>query len=263
MSAIKANSRPVKTVILSAGQGRRLLSLTKDIPKCLIPISGKPIIEWQIDALLAHGIDDITVVTGFKSKLVETVLQQRYDNRVRINTIFNPFFEITDNLVSCWVARFTMHHDFLLVNGDTIFDGSVLVEVMNSEPAPITLCVSRKSKYDADDMKVQLDRKGWVKQVSKTLPVDQIDAESIGLVFFRQNGPQMFCEAIENALRNRAEFKSWYFTIIDSLAGKQMVNTCPVSKDLWCEIDIAADLAIAEELLGEMAVRQNCSHTPA
>ena len=123
--------------------------------------------------------------------------------------------------------------------------------------------MSRKSKYDADDMKVQLDRKGWVKQVSKTLRVDQIDAESIGLVFFRQNGPQMFCEAIENALRNRAEFKSWYFTIIDSVAGKQMVNTCPVSKDLWCEIDIAADLAIAEELLGEMAVRQNCSHTPA
>ena len=188
MSGIKANSRPGKTVILSAGQGRRLLSLTKDIPKCLIPISGKPIIEWQIDALLAYGIDDVTVVTGFKSELVETVLQQRYNDRARVNTIFNPFFEITDNLVSCWVARFAMQHDFLLVNGDTVFDGSVLVEVMNSEPAPITLCVSQESAYDADDMKVQLDGKGRVKHVSKTLPVDRIDAESIGLVFFRQNG---------------------------------------------------------------------------
>jgi len=99
MSRIKANARPVKTVILSAGQGRRLLSLTKDIPKCLIPVAGKSIIGWQIDALLAYGIDDITVVTGFKSKDVETVLQQRYNNRARINTIFNPFFEITDNIV--------------------------------------------------------------------------------------------------------------------------------------------------------------------
>ncbi len=52
-------------------------------------------------------------------------------------------------------------------------------------------------------------------------------------------------------------------TIIDALARKQMVNVCPVPKDLWCEIDIAADLAIAEELVGEMAIRQNCSHTPA
>jgi choline kinase len=106
MSRIKANSRPVKTVILSAGQGRRLRSLIKDIPKRLIRVAGKSILERQFDALLAYGIDDITVVTGFKSKLVETVLQQRYNNRARINTIFNPFFEITDNLVSCWVARF-------------------------------------------------------------------------------------------------------------------------------------------------------------
>ena len=173
------------------------------------------------------------------------------------------FFEVADNLVSCWVARFAMDHDFLLVNGDTVFDGSVLAEVLNSEPAPITLCVTTNLPMTLDDMKVQLDRKGWVKHVSKTLPVDQIDAESIGLVFFRQKGPQMFCDAVENALRNQAEFKSWYFTIIDALAGKQMVNVCPVSRHRWCEMDIAADLAIAEELFGEMAVRQNCSHTPA
>ncbi len=125
-----------------------------------------------------------------------------------------------------------MHHDFLLVNGDTVFDGSILVEVINSEPAPITVCVGQKSAYDADDMKVQLDTKGWVKHVSKTLPVDQIDAESIGLIFFRPNEPQMFCDAVENARRNQAKFRSWYFTIIDALARKQMVNVCPVQGPL-------------------------------
>ena len=62
---------PIKTIILGAGQGRRLLSLTENIPKCLLPISGKPIIERQIDALLAAGINEITVVTGFQSSLVE------------------------------------------------------------------------------------------------------------------------------------------------------------------------------------------------
>ena len=74
-----------------------------------------------------------------------------------------------------------------------------------------------------DDMKVQLDKKGWVKHVSKTLPVDRIDAESIGLVFFRQNGAQMFCDAVENALQNQSEFRSWYFTIIDALAAERVV----------------------------------------
>jgi len=53
--------------------------------------------------------------------------------------------------------------------------------------------------------------------------VDQIDAESIGLVFFRQNGAQMFCDAVENALQNQSEFRSWYFTIIDALAAERVV----------------------------------------
>ena len=110
---------PIKTIILSAGQGRRLLSLTENIPKCLLPISGKPIIEWQIDALLAAGINEITVVTGFQSPLVEALLQQRYANHAQVNTIFNPFFEVAANLVSCGIARSAMDGDFLPLKGVT------------------------------------------------------------------------------------------------------------------------------------------------
>jgi choline kinase len=236
-----------KAIILSAGQGRRLLSLTENTPKCLLPVLGKPIIEWQIDALLSAGVNEITVVTGFQSALVEALLQQRYTDG-QVNTIFNPFFEVADNLASCWIARFAMDRDFLLLNGDTIFDGSLLAQVLNSELAPITLSVDRKPAYDADDMKVQLDEKGWVKHVGKTLPADQIDAESIGLVFFREHGPQLFRNAIEAALRNQAELKSWYLTIIDALAEKQMVKPCSISQHRWCEIDFAIDLARAETL---------------
>ena len=96
-----------------------------------------------------------------------------------------------------------MDRDFLLLNGDTLFDGAVLAQMLNSDPAPITLGVDYKSTYDADDMKVQLDEKGWVKHVSKTLSADQTDAESIGLIFFRDHGPQLFRSAVEEALRHQ------------------------------------------------------------
>jgi len=198
----------IKTVILSAGQGRRLLPLTEDSPKCLLPISGKTIIEWQIDTLLAAGLEEITVVTGFQTSLVEALLQQRYPDRARINILFNPFFEVADNLASCWIARSVMDCDFLLLNGDTVFDASLLAQVLNSEFAPVTLSVDYKKVYDADDMKVQLDEKGWVKHVNKTLPEDQIDAESIGLIYFRAHGPKIFCDAVEEALRHPSELKS-------------------------------------------------------
>lgn len=242
--------KPVRAIILSAGQGRRLLPLTQNTPKCLLPVLGKPIIEWQIDALLANGIGEITVVTGFQSTLVETLLQQRYAGHGQINTLFNPFFEVADNLASCWIARFAMDHDFVLLNGDTVFEEAVLAKVLSSEPAPITLSIDRKPAYDADDMKVQLAETGRVRHVNKTMPPDQIDAESVGLIFFRGQGPQEFRSAIEIALRNQAELRSWYLTIIDALAGKQMVNACSVSGHLWCEIDFGADLARAEAVFG-------------
>jgi len=242
--------KPVRAIILSAGQGRRLLPLTENTPKCLLPILGKTIVERQIDALLANGISEITVVTGFQSTLVETVLQKRYADLGKINSLFNPFFGVADNLASCWIARFAMDTDFVLLNGDTVFEAALLAQVLSSDPAPITLSIDRKPIYDADDMKVQLDDTGWVKHVNKTMSADQIDAESVGLIFFREHGAQEFRSAVEAALRNETELKSWYLTIIDALAGKQMVQPCSVSKHLWCEIDFSADLARAEALFG-------------
>lgn len=124
--------------------------------------------------------NQVTVVTGFQSPLVETLLRQRYGNDGRIETVFNPFFSITDNLVSCWIARSAMDCDFLLLNGDTLFEEALQANVLNSDSAPVTLGVDQKLAYDAGDMKVQLVKNGWVRHVSKTLPAGQIDAESVG-----------------------------------------------------------------------------------
>ena len=247
----KISKIPTKAVILSAGQGRRLLPLTKSSPKCLLSISDKTIIEWQIDALLTVGIEEIIVVTGFKTNLVEELLQQRYPNHKQIRTLFNPFFEVADNLASCWIARSVMDCDFLLLNGDTIFDVPLLAQVLESEPAPITLSIDYKKTYDADDMKVQLDNKGLVKHVNKTLPENQINAESIGLIYFRSNGSALFRDAVEEALRYPAALKSWNLTILDTLASKNLVNVCSISGHRWCEIDYSSDLAKAKELFGE------------
>ena len=248
------NNMPQKTtkaIILSAGQGRRLLPLTENMPKCLLPVSDKSVMEWQIDALLAVGIDHITIVTGFQVGLVEVLLEQRYADYPDINILFNPFYEVADNLASCWIARHLMDGDFLLMNGDTVIESTLIAQVLNSKSAPITLSVDYKDTYDSDDMKVQTDANGWVKQVSKIIPTEQIDAESIGLTYFREQGALHFREAVETALRHPAELKSWYLSIIDRLADKQLVNTCSVAGYRWCEIDFIEDLAKAGVVFSE------------
>jgi len=244
-------TKPIKAIILSAGQGRRLLPLTENTPKCLLPVSDKPVLAWQIDALLAVGINDITIITGFQVALIEALLQQRYANHPKIKILFNPFYEVADNLASCWIARAEMDGNFLLLNGDTVIESALLSKVLNSEPAPITLSIDDKDTYDADDMKVQLDTDRWVRQVSKIVPPHQVNAESIGLIYFREQGAHMFRKAVEEALRHPAELKSWYLSIIDRLAKQRLVNSCSIRGFRWCEIDFIEDLARAGIIFSE------------
>ena len=77
-----------KAIILSAGQGSRLLPLTRDIPKCLIEFNGRSLISWQVAALVANGVTDIVVVTGFRTERVEDHALQLYrDTGARIRLI--------------------------------------------------------------------------------------------------------------------------------------------------------------------------------
>ena len=64
----------MKVVILGAGQGKRLLPLTADIPKALLDIGGKSLIERQIEAFAACGVKDYLVVTGYAAGLMESAL---------------------------------------------------------------------------------------------------------------------------------------------------------------------------------------------
>lgn len=242
---LSSPSTHIKAIILSAGQGRRLLPLTENTPKCLLTVADKPVLARQIDALLTVGIDQITIITGFQMALIEDLLQQRYASYPDIKTLFNPFYEVADNLASCWIARGEMNGSFLLLNGDTVIESALLQKVLNSTSAAITLSVDYKSSYDADDMKVQLDANDWVQQVSKIVPPHQVDAESIGLLYFREQGAHLFRQAVEEALRHPAELKSWYLSIIDRLAKQHLVHACSVSGFRWCEIDFIEDLARA------------------
>lgn len=237
-----------RAILLSAGQGRRLLPLTEDRPKCLLPVAGKTILEWQIDALWDAGIDEIGVVTGYRPDKVEALLDQHYAER-RITTLFNPFFDVSDNLASCWMAREFMEGDFILMNGDVVLDRYAIERVMSSPVAPVTLAIDRKSLYDDDDMKVQLQGLR-VRHVSKTLLPGQVDAESIGLLYFREQGPRLFRSAVEKALRHPHSLRLWYLSVVDALAGENLVQACPIAGLRWIELDFPADLAAAESLFG-------------
>jgi len=241
----------MKAIILSAGQGTRLLPLTAEIPKCALTIHGKSVLEWQIDELLKSSVDDIVVVTGFGTDKVEQLLARRYAG-LQVRTVFNPFFKVSDNLATCWVVRNEMAQDFILLNGDTLFDTEVLECLLGSEPQPITVTIDKKSAYDDDDMKVILDGDRLVR-IGKDIPLDMVDAESIGMLLFRGAGAALFQKTIEHVLRTPEGLKRWYLSVINELAQTTTVWTCSIEGSPWAEVDFPADLEKAEAVVKGIA----------
>ena len=239
----------INAIILSAGQGKRLLPLTEDRPKCLLSVAGKTILEWQVQTLLAAQIDKLFIITGFNSQLVEEHVKDRFGaEQERIHIVFNPFYSVSDNLASCWMARHAMDEDFILLNGDTLFEQTVLDTVLLSPPTPVTLVVDYKDSYDNDDMRVEL-YDSMVKAVSKTLPDEHTMAESIGLLYFRGKGPALFRDHLHRQMKQKNGLRLWFLNVVDALARQSLVRACSISGHRWCEIDFKKDLDSAEAVM--------------
>lgn len=237
----------MKAIILSAGQGSRLLPLTADRPKCMIEFSGKTLLDWQLDALIANGVTDIVVVVGFKSEVIEARLAARDETRATIRTLFNPFFQVADNLGSVWLARPEMDKDFLILNGDTLVSPELVAAVLAQATAPITVTVDQKSTYDADDMKVR--REGArLTAIGKTLPLDKVNAESIGLLLFKGEGGRLFADAVDALMHTPEGTKSWYLKVINRIAPHAHVGTVSIKGHEWGEVDFPADVVNAQAL---------------
>ncbi len=235
-------------ILLSAGQGSRMLPLTAERPKCLIDFSGRSLIEWQVEMLARGGVKRIDVVTGFMTDMVDERLQAIRDPRVEITTRFNPFYKVADNLGSCWIAREAMEGDFLILNGDTLVSEEIVARVQRDSGWPIAVTVDVKPAYDSDDMKVARDAAGRLQHIGKTLTAAESNAESIGFLAFRGEGADLFRNAVRAAMRTPEGVQHWYLKVIDSLASTGKVGTVSIEGLGWAEVDFLNDIEIATRL---------------
>lgn len=248
-----AAGKPVdRAIILAAGKGSRLLPLTADSPKCLIALSGRTLLEWQLDSLFEAGVAETVVVTGFRPDLVESVIAARGPDRGAVSTLFNPFFHVADNLGSAWIARGAMDRDFLLLNGDTLVPPELVGRLLRAPPSPICLAVDRKPAYDEDDMKVLTDGDRLVR-VAKTLEPGGYDAESIGFMRFTGEGRAAFADMVESMLRTPEGPSQFYLRAIDRLAATGIVSVASIEGLEWAEVDFPADLEDARALTARWA----------
>ena len=233
-----------KAVILSAGKGSRLLPLTADKPKCLIEFSGTTLLEWQLATLQSAGIEEIVVVTGFRDELVDEVVARH----AGVRTFFNPFYHVADNLGSIWMVRGEFDRDLVVLNGDTLVSPTLAARVLGAETGAIAVTVDHKDSYDSDDMKV-LEEGDRLKRIGKALGPGEYNAESIGFLAFRGDGPALFTRHVERMMRTPEGTRLWYLRAIDELAlAGADVRTVSITGEDWQEVDFPEDLEKAQSL---------------
>lgn len=127
----------MNAIILAAGMGTRLRPLTNDRPKCLVAVNGVPMVERQIQFLKEKGIDDITLISGYKAESL-AYLKDKYG----VDIVFNDRYDTCNNINSLYIVK-ERFYDTYVLEGDVYMDKNVLL----SEVSQSTY-FARKKKYE-------------------------------------------------------------------------------------------------------------------
>lgn len=215
------------------------------VPKCLLEVGGKPIIQWQYDAF--EGLGDVYAVVGGAADKVERYINS---NNLPITTIYNPFYEVSNNMASLWLGLKELkdkYSEITIVNGDTWFTRKTAERLHGSGlNAPFILAVSRKQDAPREDMKVYATH-NIITNLGKELRGETAVGEFIGL--FRITYPQALHDSIDRLLHNKWNLNLWMESGISGLMGDQIIAMQDIFDDPYIEIDFPEDLETAQELV--------------
>lgn len=243
----------MKAIIISAGKGERLYPLTKNTPKSLLEVGhGYTLLETQLHSLSENKIKDIVIITGFKAEQIDAKVKE-YQKDMNITTVFNPFFDISNNLLSVWMARHHMTGDFITINGDDIFSPEVIANLLKSTH-DITMVIDEKKEYDDDDMKV-IHKDGEVQRVSKKIPPAEANGESIGIIKYSNKGPKIFVDMLDTMVRDLQNRHLFYLQAIQNIIDKGFkVHYSMCKESDWAELDFHPDLKLIRTYLSRNKV---------
>lgn len=241
----------MKLFILAAGKGTRLGDLTEHTPKALLDLGdGTTIFERQIStAVKSQQFNEIVVITGFQAEKIDAVIA-KYQEQIPIVAIYNPFYHLSNNLISLWTGHYKMlEDDFVITNGDNIYKSQVFEKIMPGPNERIQLTIDYKEHYDEDDMKVQLDTQGWVKKVHKQISLKDTQAESVGLALVKGlEHRRFFYQKICQLVRKEEYLNKFWLEILNSLCVDGIkIGIREISCQDWQEVDFKVDIENARE----------------
>lgn len=239
-------------IILAAGKGTRLGSLTKNRPKALIEVLGKPIIINTLEILKLYGIKEVIIIIGYLGEVIQKICGENFCG-MKITYVYNELYEITNNNYSLYLAKDFIKEDVVLIECDLIFQEEVIKELVQVS-YDCAVLVSKYNKESMDGTIVYADDFGNINKM--LLKRNQVAGEdykgSLKTVNIYKFSYEFWRNVFMTALENYIFFhdkSSYYEVVLGALIfyGDSEIRSIEVDEKKWAEIDNLEDLKRAEQ----------------
>lgn len=246
----------MRALILAAGAGTRMGKYTVNLPKGMLAVNGKTLIERQIEKFRSVGLADITIVTGYRSEAI---------NYPGVRCVHNPDYAETNMIESMMRAREIMDADILVSYSDIVYTRELLKATAES-PAAIAVAVDadwraywklRFGTTEADLETLSVGKDGRITELGKPVGSSEgIDYRYIGLLKFSRQAVVAVIELYETKKSKNESwqpsgksFRQGYMTDLLNELIRMGIEVRPVvSHGGWLEFDRAEDY----ELIGTL-----------
>lgn len=246
----------MNAIIIAAGSGKRISNDVKNIPKSMVNVNGKPIIEYQLSVLKKAGINEVCVITGpysekFNIKNIKYVKDEKYQKH--------------DILGSLMEAKKYFKENTLVLYSDIIFELEIIEKIMNSkEDISIAVDMNWEKNYEgrtehpkSEAENVELKNNIEIIRIKKNIEnLNNNVGEFLGIIKFTNKGSQLFVKKYEELINKNAGLfheassilNAYVTDMIQELIDSNIKIKPILVSGKWCEIDTMQDLKNAEKI---------------
>jgi len=235
----------MKAIILAAGRGSRMKSMTEANPKCMVELYGEPLLQHQLRSLRKAGISEIALVTGYRNTMLQGYADAEFHN---------PRWNET-NMVSslAYAADWLRSGPCIISYSDIFYEPKAVTSLMSSDadlaitydPEWERLWTDRFGDPLLDAETFRLDKDGFLAEIgAEPGKLEDVEGQYMGLLRFTRRGWEEFDAmraTLSAAARDKLDMTSALQNVLDR--GNIAVQAIPY-EGKWGEIDSAEDLAV-------------------
>ena len=218
-------------IIMAAGLGSRMRPLTEHMPKPLVPVCGKPMIETVLDAMLEAGIERIYIVTGYLGEQFAP-LCAKYP---QVTLVPNPDYQTVNNISSIYAVRDVLGQGpCYICEGDLVVEDNSLFKISHGQ----SVYYGRMQVGWSDDwvFRMEGERIGWIGKGGRDT------YNMAGISYFTKEDALLLRDAIEKRLSSPGYEELFWDEVVNENLDVLAMGIYPVTGEQLTELDTVEEL---------------------